>query len=540
MSLPWRERWLTGVGGLARVACACLLLLIVSACGRDESAPGNPEEQSVAEGYIGSAGGDLAVTDPQSGLCGARVTIPPGALEDSTHIRIAEWSAAPPSVLGDHGVLAGPMATFLPEDCQFLKPVTITMPYDPEGVETPTDLTLFGFTEDGRGTPLPTVVRDILGHTISATTTDLPACGIYDVDLQEVLAHAPFDTGFDVRTDALSIPNRDIMPGGACAGMANIPLWYYWEKKPVYGVLRGPRTVIREKELAQDAQKALVDGITYTDCAGNAQHAILHLVVNLYEGRPTLMGYRLAEDVGHVVVADSTYRDQGGEFFFGVYDPAFPEALHAVRFTAEEPFEIEPLDWIAEGYEEVSGVTDVPSREEAMNTVLHAGTWAHTGTIDAYQYPPGWPGPGSALTPFVWKLEIDPRDSRAVWLNVAGGPLGGQVKYKGTIIGRQIELRSEPFVFSMPYYDPEQGLIFVDAYAQLTKWSGTFANDLRCQGTYEVNGGIPSLGIAMWYAGTFVGQREEARSSAEPGGERGAAPAVLGELLKELQSREGR
>lgn len=75
-------------------------------------------------------GGDVGVTDPGSPIAGSSVSVPPGALGESTSIFVAESEPyVPPG--GAHA--AGPAVEFGPSGTEFdpAHPATVTIPYDP-------------------------------------------------------------------------------------------------------------------------------------------------------------------------------------------------------------------------------------------------------------------------------------------------------------------------------------------------------------------------------------------------------------------------
>ena len=92
-------------------------------------------------------GGTVQVTDPQSPMFGASITIPPGALASDTEIFIeyADKGDKPPLLPLAQPVLPHPIV-FGPEGTQFNVPVIVTMPYY-DSMVTP-------FTESGISTYL--------------------------------------------------------------------------------------------------------------------------------------------------------------------------------------------------------------------------------------------------------------------------------------------------------------------------------------------------------------------------------------------------
>lgn len=101
-----------------------LCALLVDGCGDgDDGAPS--EEPNPAEHVIGPAGGTIEVTDPNSAIKGVRITIPPGALAETTTILVEETTDFP-------SLPAGLSAFYIPmnfvSSAAFLKDVEITFP----------------------------------------------------------------------------------------------------------------------------------------------------------------------------------------------------------------------------------------------------------------------------------------------------------------------------------------------------------------------------------------------------------------------------
>lgn len=96
-----------------------VLTMFAAACGSNGSSP------VLATTTIGPAGGVVEVTEGE--IAGAKVVIPPGALDRPTQIGISPLLS--PAVPGF--VTLGPGVTFEPLGLEFKVPVTITLPFDP-------------------------------------------------------------------------------------------------------------------------------------------------------------------------------------------------------------------------------------------------------------------------------------------------------------------------------------------------------------------------------------------------------------------------
>ena len=116
---------------------ACLIIfgfvgpLLVACTG--SSTHDAPDRASAA---IGGNGGVVSLTASGSPLTGARLEVPPGALQSSTHISIT-------SAYGTARYQAGPDVVLKPDGLTFAKPVRLVLPYEsgsdgtPQGADSP-------------------------------------------------------------------------------------------------------------------------------------------------------------------------------------------------------------------------------------------------------------------------------------------------------------------------------------------------------------------------------------------------------------------
>ena len=71
---------------------------------------------------------------------------------------------------------------------------------------------------------------DFISKKITLALAKLSPTFVWWFPFELLVSQAPFDTPFNLYTDALSIPNQGFDPPGACSGMTNLALWYYYNK----------------------------------------------------------------------------------------------------------------------------------------------------------------------------------------------------------------------------------------------------------------------------------------------------------------------
>ncbi len=158
----------------------CVTSAILSGCGGGETPSSGTEGSNSPEASldIGPEGGTVIVDSPDSRISGARVEIPPGALEEIKTISIS--TSPQPTNLPADFTIAGGSVTLSPPGLQFKKPVLVSLPYnDADGdgfIDNSTiaaDLTGALYTGDpaGQWEIFPVIERDSLNNTVTISTT---------------------------------------------------------------------------------------------------------------------------------------------------------------------------------------------------------------------------------------------------------------------------------------------------------------------------------------------------------------------------------
>lgn len=176
-------------------ATSVLAVALAQACGSDEPsvsvARPVPSSTERVTRVVGASGGTVATPDGK-----AAVDIPEGALPGETSITIQPNATAP---VPSSAYVVGTAYTFGPDGLTFLKPVTVTLGFDPARIHagaTAKQIVVFTAPEGSTAyVPLPTSVKD--ATHVSATTThfstDVP--GIVTPD-------AATDAGVDAPLEA--------------------------------------------------------------------------------------------------------------------------------------------------------------------------------------------------------------------------------------------------------------------------------------------------------------------------------------------------
>ncbi len=140
-----------------RIGCVLALMLILVGCGG-----GGGDD---APAGIGSGGGTV------SSASGARITIPAGALAQTTAIVVEDRPPGAPPLPA--GVTAfGPVVAITPHGTAFAQPATVTVPFDPAALPAGSTPTLYR-AADAQSPWLPLSNASVSGSTMSATVTSL-------------------------------------------------------------------------------------------------------------------------------------------------------------------------------------------------------------------------------------------------------------------------------------------------------------------------------------------------------------------------------
>lgn len=112
------------------ILISCCLLFVSAGCS-DSSKKDETEPEDVVyelESMIGTGGGQLEITNPDSPLFSIKIDIPPGALEEGKNITIS--SPALPSDLPLNYLAAGNVIELGPDGTSFQLPVDIYLPFN--------------------------------------------------------------------------------------------------------------------------------------------------------------------------------------------------------------------------------------------------------------------------------------------------------------------------------------------------------------------------------------------------------------------------
>ena len=125
---------------------------------------------------IGPSGGALEVTVPSSPIFGARLEVPPGALEASTQLWLGTLATPPP------GAPPATLFSIQDPDAGFRIPATLSFPYDPRAVSDPADLRFDVYQPSVDGAPAwrpaVTSVNAAVSRLSMQTVLPLQAVGI--------------------------------------------------------------------------------------------------------------------------------------------------------------------------------------------------------------------------------------------------------------------------------------------------------------------------------------------------------------------------
>ena len=151
----------------------------------------------VGQGVVGSAGGSVGVTDPNSEIASAGIIVPSGALGQSTVVTVGQVTNAPPFPLGTGAI--GSAIHFGPEGLSFAYAVTLKLPYtdaqlQAAGVTDPNDLDVYTFNTTTNEWQIvqeridvdevnKLILVDVYHFSIYRLGYDIPPCfGRFDAD----------------------------------------------------------------------------------------------------------------------------------------------------------------------------------------------------------------------------------------------------------------------------------------------------------------------------------------------------------------------
>ena len=213
---------------------------------------------SEASGVVGSDGGSVEVTDPDSDLYGARVEIPAGALSEEQEISISKASTIPEPP-NDRFQVQGSAVTLEPSGLTFNKPVTVELPYGDDHDETVDTLVVLQYDQTSQTWYIPTLSRvDLENNKVSALVSHF---SIFELSKREEAASGESIAvdNFTFESNTFNISNgTDDLAAGSCDeaawGFASYAKWYFDNSRTP--VLKQAYSETDAAEIACKAQSA--------------------------------------------------------------------------------------------------------------------------------------------------------------------------------------------------------------------------------------------------------------------------------------------
>ena len=179
----------------------------------------NATEEPLASAFIQAATGGTVTVEPPHPLAGTAITIPPGALAQSTLISIS--SAPLPIIPG----AIGPAVEIMPDGTVLATPATVTIAYDDNDLPVGTAEATLSITRvepNGSVTPLVNVTVDPIGNTVSGSTLSL---AVFVVEDTTSMNHPPVA---DAGPRSQTVQGLVTLGGGRSRDVDGDPLTYHW------------------------------------------------------------------------------------------------------------------------------------------------------------------------------------------------------------------------------------------------------------------------------------------------------------------------
>jgi len=215
-----------------------MVCLPLYGCGSSKSdePPVTPEvKEGQASGKVGSSGGTIEVTNPNSPIKGTKVVVPQDALDSDEMVKIViDYTDQLPGPI-DTNTVAASKAIVLAKnnDYKFKLPVMVTIPYTDTQMSSGDIPAVFYWDKTYKKYVAVGVKNiDTTNKTITYTTVHFTDFVVLSIkDFAATLPSA--DSGFRPAIDGFFHPNFGAYdsPGGSCLGMANYSGWYYDFKK---------------------------------------------------------------------------------------------------------------------------------------------------------------------------------------------------------------------------------------------------------------------------------------------------------------------
>jgi len=190
-------------------------------------------------GAVGSSGGTIEITDPNSPIKGTKVIVPKDALDNNeiVKITIGYEDKLPGPLEGDATAASKVIVLSKDSEEKFKQPVQVTIPYTDAQMDAG-DIPAVFYWDSTYNKYMSIGIKDIdtVNKTITFTTVHFSNyVAIASKGLAVSLSS--IDTGFRPGTDGFFHPNFGSYdsPGGSSLGMANFSSWYHDNKKVVDG-----------------------------------------------------------------------------------------------------------------------------------------------------------------------------------------------------------------------------------------------------------------------------------------------------------------
>ncbi len=321
---------------------------------------GSITQEPEIEKIIGSAGGVVEVTDPESPLYGVKLEIPSGALDFDQNISIRTSNSRPslPSTILEP---MGEPISFSPSGTQFKSLVEVTLPYD-DNIDETKDVVFVAIHDKSSGEwQIPTLLAvDEINNRITVGIrhfSDEIGVIIPANDLVNFAAQNPgtipefknYTDGFPIQNHAVFLP-EECKPG-ACWGMCTFTQWYFKNKRtedcPLFDAYR-PKDITEDYwpiygQIACDAQNLQHNSLSYanidyfielSEFSGLHRwtHAYLLQAFILHPETPKCLSvYSEGFKDGHAILVHGWDNDNN---HYEVYDPSYSK-LKYLKFDGE-------------------------------------------------------------------------------------------------------------------------------------------------------------------------------------------------------------
>jgi hypothetical protein len=310
-----------------------------------------------ASGIITAAGGDVQV-NKKGLLQGARVQAPVNAVDpnESVLVKIRSQATLPGALDPAFTALGTTVNITKDTPYNFLLPLTVTLPYDPNALGAGDEPTAF-YWDTTYNKYLPVALRsvDTTNHLITFSTVH---CTSFITATMNGLGGTQnsVDTGFMPNVDGFFMPNFGSYdnPGGSSSGMAAFASWYFLFKKPTdtNGLFNKYRQ--GDPNLFQDdvITRELINRcfIAGSQIWANIWNGGLCNLTPAQSGLALIAGMKLT-GMPQILMLKGTgsggkdfatcvlvYRYDAGSNTFAVYDPNFPGEEAAVTWTLANGF----------------------------------------------------------------------------------------------------------------------------------------------------------------------------------------------------------